>query len=59
MSSFTFDEDMMEVDTFLAVFDVLVFATDVFINALVDGTDHHHELAHFINERSNNQHHSI
>jgi hypothetical protein len=51
MSSFDFDEDMAEVDTFLAVFDVLSFATDSFINALVDDTDPRHEFAHFINER--------
>jgi hypothetical protein len=50
MSSFSFDEDMTEVDTFPAVFDVLAFATDAFINALVDDTNRRHELAHFINE---------
>jgi hypothetical protein len=53
MSSFSFDENMMEVDTFPAVFDVLAFATDSFINALVDNTDRRHEFAHFINERVN------
>jgi hypothetical protein len=53
MSSFSFDEDMMEVDTFLAVFDVLAFATNAFINALVDNTDRRHELAHSINKRVN------
>jgi hypothetical protein len=51
MSSFAFDEDMTEVDTLPAVFDVLDFATDTFINALVDDTDQRHELSHFINER--------
>jgi hypothetical protein len=51
MSSFAFDEDMMEVDTFPAVFDVLAFATNSFINALVDDTEPRHEFAHFINER--------
>jgi hypothetical protein len=44
---------MTEVDTFPAVFDVLAFATDTFINALVDDTDQRHEFAHFINERVN------
>jgi hypothetical protein len=53
MSSFAFDEDMTEVDTFPAVFDVLAFATDTFINALVDDTDQRHEFAYFINERVN------
>jgi hypothetical protein len=53
MSSFSFDEDMTEVDMFPAVFDILAFATDSFINALVDDTDPHHEFAHFINERVN------
>jgi hypothetical protein len=51
MSSFAFDEDMTEVDTFPAVFDVLAFATDSFINSLVDDTDQSHEFAHFINKR--------
>jgi hypothetical protein len=45
MSSFAFDEDMTEVDTFPAVFDVLAFATDTFINTLVDDTDQRHEFA--------------
>jgi hypothetical protein len=53
MSSFSFDEDMTEVDTFSAVFDILAFATDAFINTLVDDTNRRHELAHFINERAN------
>jgi hypothetical protein len=55
MSSFSFDEDMTEVDTFPAVFDVLAlaFAIDSFINALVDDTNPHHDFAHFINERVN------
>jgi hypothetical protein len=53
MSSFSFDEDMTEVDTFPAVFDILAFATDSFINALVGDTDPRHEFAHFINERVN------
>jgi hypothetical protein len=53
MSSFSFDEDMTEVDTFPAVFDVLAFATDSCINALVYDTDPRHEFAHFINERVN------
>jgi hypothetical protein len=44
---------MTEVDTFPAVFDVLVFVTDAIINPLVDDTDRRHELAHFINERVN------
>jgi hypothetical protein len=35
------------------VFDVLAFATDSFINALVDDTDQRHEFAHFMNERVN------
>jgi hypothetical protein len=52
MSSFSFDEDMTEIDRFPAVFDVLAFATNAFINALVDDTDRRHELAHFINERA-------
>jgi hypothetical protein len=51
MFSFSFDEDTMEVETFPAVFDVLAFATDSFIIALVDDTDPRHEFAHFINER--------
>jgi hypothetical protein len=51
MSSFAFDEDMTEVDTFPAVFDILAFTTDSFINALVDDTDQRHEFAHVINER--------
>jgi hypothetical protein len=53
MSSFSFDEDITEVDTFPAVFDVLAFATDIFINVLVDDTDRRHELAHYINEQAN------
>jgi hypothetical protein len=53
MSSFSFDEDTTEVDTFPAVFDVLAFAIDSFMNALVDDTDWRHEFAHFINERVN------
>jgi hypothetical protein len=53
MSSFSCDEDMTEVDTFPAVFDVLAFAIDSFINTLVNDTDRRHELAHFINERVN------
>jgi hypothetical protein len=52
MSSVSFDADMTEVDTFPAMFDVLAFATNAFINALVDDTDRRHELAHFINERA-------
>jgi hypothetical protein len=51
MSSFFFNEDMTEVDTFPAVFDVLAFAADSFINALVDDTDPRHEFAHFINDK--------
>jgi hypothetical protein len=53
MSSFSFDEDITEVDTFTAVFDILAFATNAVINALVDVTNRRHELAHFINERAN------
>jgi hypothetical protein len=50
MPSFFFDEDMTEVDTFPAVFDILAFVIDSFINALVEDTDRRHEFAHFINE---------
>jgi hypothetical protein len=53
MSSFSFDEEMTEVDTFPAVFDILAFATDSFINALVDDTNLRHAFAHFINELVN------
>jgi hypothetical protein len=51
MSSLSFDEEMTEVNTLPAVFDILAFATAAFINALVNDTDRRHELAHFINER--------
>jgi hypothetical protein len=40
----------MDVDSPLAVFDVLAFATNAFIDALVNDTNRQHELSHFINE---------
>jgi hypothetical protein len=54
MSSFSFDEDMTEVNTFPALFDVLAFVTVLLsTHWSMTLTRARHEFAHFINERVN------